>query len=69
MNTSTFRKTLCHQLDRAVKGERVTIERGGVNFLLLADVQPTTHARRSKREERIEEIFDTMLQLPIKVAE
>lgn len=40
MNVETFRRELSKQLDRAVQGHRVTVERGGVVFTVVPSVKP-----------------------------
>lgn len=39
MTVSEFRRTISEQLDKAIQGQQVTIERGGVVFTIVPSVK------------------------------
>ena len=57
MTVAEFRKTIKTQLDKAVRGKVVTIERGGVVFTVTADVSPKCSRARQDNDS-----FTTLLK-------
>lgn len=55
MNVTQFRKNISTELDKVLQGEVVTIERGGIKFIVIEAPRKSTAMTTAERRNTLEQ--------------